>query len=240
MLTQEQKSQIGNLLRVIIEQSNLFPDSDPLLLVKIPFSKLQSLDISFSEAKDLIKYVNRKVGTNDSYIDVLNGTLCKDKNVVGTMVTEVFEELEDVNTDDENDSLILWARNLDVIKNNVEKFFEIDVLKSKLKSRYENGKIIILQINEERKEIIRKDTRFKHSFRKVKGRNKRFEYLVKIYQNPKIGGTDLGSTTLQNISKEIKLINNTLKSKLKIPYKLIVNDDNSGYEISDKYHIEPI
>ena len=59
-LTMEQETQISNLLRVIIEQSNLFPDSDPLV-VKVSFSKLQSLAISFSEARDLIRYVNRIV-----------------------------------------------------------------------------------------------------------------------------------------------------------------------------------
>ena len=141
-LTMEQQTQISTLLRVVIEQSNLFPDSDPLL-VKIPFAKLQGLDISFSEAKDLIRYVNRKVGTNDSYIDVLNSTLCKDKNVVGTMVTEVFEELNDVDIDDEKDSLILFVRNLDLMREQVENFFNIDVIKSKLESRYEDGEIII-------------------------------------------------------------------------------------------------
>jgi len=141
-LTTEQESQIANLLKVIIEQSNLFPDTDPLL-VKVSSLKLQGMDITLSEAKDLIRYVNRKIGKNHSYIDILNGTIVKYENSIGTIVTDVFEELEGVDIDDENDSLILWARNLSVIKNDVERFFEIDVIKSKLKSMYENGEIII-------------------------------------------------------------------------------------------------
>ena len=150
-LTMEQEEQISNLLKVIIEQSKLFPDLDPLL-VKISFSKLQSLNISFPEAKDLIRYLNRKIGTNDSYIDILNGTIIKYEGVIGTMVTEVFEELDGVDIDDDKDSLILWIRNLNIIKNDIEEFFNVDILKSNLKSRYENNEIIIgkkrLKINQ--------------------------------------------------------------------------------------------
>jgi len=99
---------------------------------------------------------------------------------------------------------------------------------------------IILQISEERKEIMRKnDNRFKHSFRKTLGINKRFGYLVKICKNPKISGYELcGSATLQNLSKEIKKINYVVKNKLKLLDELIINEGHSGYEINNKYKIE--
>ena len=70
------------------------------------------------------------------------------------------------------------------------------------------------------------------------GINKRFGYLIKIHQNPKISGTDLGSATLQNLSKEIRELNETFKEKLKLPDELIINNDNSGYEINRRYFIE--
>lgn len=61
-LTSEQENQISNLLKVIIEQSHISPKSKPLL-VKIPFVVIESLNISFLEAKNLIKYKNYRIET---------------------------------------------------------------------------------------------------------------------------------------------------------------------------------
>lgn len=103
----------------------------------------------------------------------------------------------------------------------------------------------ILQISKERKEIMRKDNhKFKRSFRSPQGKNKRFEYLIKIYDNPKISGRDLEpdpdliGKKLQNLSKEIRKMNGSFKNKLNLPDNLIVNESNSGYEINSKYYFE--
>lgn len=240
-LTVEQKKQISNLLKIIIEQSKLSPVSRAnLLLVKIPFSLMEkSYDISFAEAKIIIQHLNRVIGTNESCIDILNGTIIKDRNTIGTMVTDTFEKLDDINVGDEKDTLILWVSNWDVLKKRAESFLKTDLSKPILRSIYKNNEVIILQINEEKKEVTRKDNfKFKHSFRKPSGINKRFEYLIKIHHSPKISGYDLGSPSLQNISKEINKLNKKLGGSLKLSDDLIINEGNSGYEINPKYKIE--
>ncbi|MFA6386756.1 MAG: hypothetical protein WCW04_03240 [Candidatus Paceibacterota bacterium] len=99
---------------------------------------------------------------------------------------------------------------------------------------------IILQIDEKRKEIIFKENnKFKYAFRRTRGVNKRLNYLIKIYKNPKISGNSLANTTtLQNLSGEITELNNVLKNRLNLSDDLIVNDGNSGYEIDSKFGIE--
>ena len=149
-LTMEQEDQMATLLRIIAEQSKFSPKPkklNSLQLVKIPFSIIESSDISFAEAKNLIEKMNRMVGTNGSYIDVLNDTIYKDEKalgiVLGTMVTNVFEVLDDVSLNDEKHFLILWVKDLNKIQGDVEKLFEVDVFKSKIKSRYIGNEIII-------------------------------------------------------------------------------------------------
>lgn len=109
-----------------------------------------------------------------------------------------------------------------------------------LKETFSDGdEKIVIQIDEEKKEVMLKDKpKLKHSFRKTHGINKRFEYLIKIHQIPKIGGSDLGSKTLQNVSKEIKKLNEKLGGSLKLSDDLIINKDKTGYEINPKYKFE--
>lgn len=102
-----------------------------------------------------------------------------------------------------------------------------------------NKKKIILKINTDKKIITRdcENKVFEYSFRKAKSKNKRFEYVIKIVQNSKIGAKELNSKSYQTTSSEIREINNALKDKLKLVENLIVNHENSGYEINNKYGI---
>lgn len=122
----------------------------------------------------------------------------------------------------------------------VEDLERLKGIETEINKILESNKNITLQINENMQEVILKNNKkFKHSFRKTRGTNKRFNYLVRIYNNPKISGHNLSKgTSLQNISKEIKIINNTLKDKLKLLDELIINNESSGYEINSKYVIE--
>ena len=238
-LTLKQEEALSYLLKIIGEQSVLSLEGYNPVAIKIPFSNLENIGISFSEAKELIKYLDRKIGSEKATMSVLNGTISIYRNRVITMVTEVAEDLYGVDIDDEKDSLILHAYNLNIFLKNAESFLNLDLSKLILGFGYKNGEKIILQIDEKRKEIMRKDNNeFRHSFRRALGINKRFGYLIKIHQNPKISGTDLGSATLQNLSKEIRELNETFKEKLKLPDELIINNDNSGYEINRRYFIE--
>lgn len=103
----------------------------------------KSCDVSFAEAKTLIRFLNIKIGTNEAYIDILNGTFANYNNVIGTMVTGVFEELNGVDIDDEKDSLILWVNNWGIFKKNAESFLNADISKSSLKSHYRDNEIIV-------------------------------------------------------------------------------------------------
>ncbi len=76
---------------------------------------LQSIHISYPEAKTLIGHWNARIAKEKSYITILNGTIYHDGLVIGTMVTEVFEVLEGVHFDDEKDCLMLWIDDLDKI-----------------------------------------------------------------------------------------------------------------------------
>lgn len=90
---------------------------------------------------------------------------------------------------------------------------------------------ISITIDESKKEVIRQsdDDRLVHAFRR--GKNKRFETLLKISKNPKIGASELSNNT-QNLSKEIGKINNLLKDKLRLTTPIIINrGGKSGYEI---------
>lgn len=104
------------------------------------------------------------------------------------------------------------------------------------------NKKIILQIKKERFEIIKKDSGFSYSFRKIEGNNKRFKYLIKIKEKPQISAKDLmehsDTKTMQNLSKEISKLNEIIKKKLNIEDQLILNKNNTGYEINEKYEIE--
>ncbi len=141
-LTQKQEEQISNLIGMIISQSKLFPESKPLL-VKIPFSLLQGVHISPSEAKDLIRSLNRSIeATEKVYVEVLNGTIVEYEGTVGTMPRGgTFAELEEVDVGDDKESLILWVNDLEEVKKRTESFLALDISKTGLKSSYENGEI---------------------------------------------------------------------------------------------------
>ena len=96
-------------------------------------------------------------------------------------------------------------------------------------------KRIILKIDTEAKTITRDDRKklLQFSFRKVRGRNKRFNYLIKIAESPfGIIARKLDTTTSQNISSEIAKTNKETKKLLKLPEYLIVNKGGSGYKIN--------
>lgn len=98
---------------------------------------------------------------------------------------------------------------------------------------------IIIQINEEQKEISRnkKDKILKYRFRKS-GKNIRFEYILTISKNTKTGAKKLSNKTYQNISTEIKNINKIIKKELQLTNDLITNNNNTGYCINDVYIVE--
>ena len=112
--------------------------------------------------------------------------------------------------------------------------------KKDLNNTQESNKIILI-INTDKKTIARKtqNETLEYQFRKSDGKNKRFEYLIMITQsNSKVGANRLGNTTLQNISSELKNINEIIIKKLKLTKDLIVNYNNSGYEINKVYQID--
>jgi len=96
-----------------------------------------------------------------------------------------------------------------------------------------------LKINKKNKTISKDSIKnLVCSFRKVNGKNKRFDYIVKLAQNEKIGGSKLSDTSAQNLSTEIGKINMRLINDLDLTHNVIKNDNNSGYEI-DRDFYEP-
>ena len=100
--------------------------------------------------------------------------------------------------------------------------------------------VITLKIDTDRKVVTRETEKgtLELAFRRSSGKNKRFEYLVKIAKNPRIGSKELSDTGYQNVSSEIGKINKNTKEKLKLIEKLIINTDNTGYEINGLYKID--
>lgn len=122
--------------------------------------------------------------------------------------------------------------------------FNIDELKKYMKensSKTQDNKIK-LTIDSKNKTISKtlRDGEIVYNFRKFDGKNKRFEYLIKIVQNKKIGASKLSKTTYQNISSEISNINKNIKTELKLKENLITNKGNTGYEINKSFDIELI
>src|SRR3989344_2691572 len=58
------------------------------------------------------------------------------------MYTDVFEVLDDVDLEDEKDSLILWLHNFQTLKEDIELLFGLDT-SAKLKSHYRRGAISV-------------------------------------------------------------------------------------------------
>ncbi len=115
---------------------------------------------------------------------------------------------------------------------NLHKLKEFVAEIESVKKTKDNNKII-LEIHKKSKTISKDSEGVNLScpFRRTNGKNKRFEYIVKLAQNTKIAGSKLSSTSAQNISMEIKKINKRLLDKLDLTKNVIKNHDNSGYEI---------
>lgn len=245
-LPSNHKEKITNLFSVInnyLELSN----KNEFQIVKVPLDILRNFNISFGEAKSFIQLanenvgvVNKKIDLKSCWINILNGNLEFEDNQTLFIYGESITPIDNVYIDDEKDFLILEIINWKLYKKNLLSFLEINKLKlsdSDIK-KIENTNAIFV-IDEDKKEIFRKDNkRFNYIFRKS-SKNKRFEYLINVYHNPQISGYDLAKGgSLQNLSKEIRKINDILKIKLKLSEEFILNDDNTGYKINDKYHIE--
>jgi hypothetical protein len=108
--------------------------------------------------------------------------------------------------------------------------------------KQEENNLILLKINKENKTITRNSGRknLVCAFRKVSGKNKRFEYVVNLVKSEtKISGSKLSNTSAQNISTELEKINKKLKEDLDLIEDFIKNENNSGYEINkDCYKVE--
>jgi len=246
-LTLNHKEKIINLFSVVNNYLDLF-DKNESQIVKVPFDILKNLNISFGEAKSFIQLtnenagvVNKKIDLESCWINILNGNLEFEDNQTLFLYGESITPIDNVYIDDEKDFLILEIINWKLYKKNLLSFLEINKLKlSDIDiKKIENANVIFIT-DEDKKEIFRKDNKkFICKFRKIHGKNKRFEYIIKIYHKPQISGSDLaGAGNLQNLSKELREINNTLKDKLKLSEDFILNDNNTGYKINDKYHIE--
>jgi hypothetical protein len=123
-LTKEQKAQLDRLVSIIIYYSKFSPNSKPLL-VKIPFSKLETNGISPSEARDLVRYLYKIIDTKKGYIEILNGTIGYDGQHIYTMISDMYEVIEEgVDRSDlkNEDCLILWVYRLKGIIAGVETF----------------------------------------------------------------------------------------------------------------------
>ncbi|HNW71679.1 MAG TPA: hypothetical protein PKZ36_00285 [Candidatus Paceibacterota bacterium] len=240
ILTLNHKEKIINLFSVIDNYLDL-SDKGGSQIVKVPHDVLNNLNISFGEANSLIQFVNKNIGSIDYWVNILNGNLEFTDVQALFMSEENVSPVDNVYRDDEKYFLILEIINWKLYKKNLLSFLQINKLKlsSNDTKKIDNGNIILM-IDEVKKEIFRKDNnKFIHRFRKTHGKNKRFEYIINIYNNPKIGGSDLAKGgTLQNLSKEINNLNKKIKTELRLSEKIIVNDDNTGYQINDKYNIE--
>lgn len=92
---------------------------------------------------------------------------------------------------------------------------------------------ITLKINKVKMEISKDNNTLVCSFRKVGGKNRRFEYICKLaISKTKIGSKKLRDKTFQNTSGEIDKINDRLIKDLDLTEKVIKNKGNSGYEIN--------
>lgn len=246
-LTLNHKEKIINLFSVVNNCLDLSDKSEDQI-VKAPLDILKNLNISFGEAKSLIQFANENVGVSHKkvevelcWINVLNESLEFEDNQTLFICGEITTPVSGIYMGDEKDFLILEIINWKLYEKNLLSFLEINKFKLSTDNikKIESAESIFI-INEDRKEISRKDNKkFKHEFRKIHGKNKRFEYIIKIYNIPQISGSKLaGVGNLQNLSKELREINNTLKDKLKLSEDFILNDNNTGYKINDKYHIE--
>ncbi len=111
----------------------------------------------------------------------------------------------------------------------------------KKESQFSTSSKIILKIDKKDKKIIKNcnNKTLSCAFRGGNGKNKRFEYIVKLAQGKKISGSKLSNTSAQNLSTEIGKINKRLTVDLELVYDVIKNDNNSGYEINRDF-FEPI
>lgn len=195
---------------------------------------------------DLGRTPNFTANIQYDYKDII-----KQKSIFGiTTKPGAISKIEEMLSYIKSDIVFLGSLNVDekyllfsVMPNGMTiiKGYQMEILTGYLdKINGRSKKKIILKINTEKKIITRESENkiFEYSFRKANGKNKRFEYVVKIVQNPKIGAKELNNKSYQTTSSEIGEINNIIKDKLKLVEDLIINDGNSGYEINNKYGID--
>ena len=143
-LTTEQERQLMRLLQVITEHLSLFPKtSGKSQVIKIPFAALEAKQLSLAEAENLIGHINRVQSEDNGAIDILNGEIYRYQGVIGTMVTEVFEELDGVNLGDDKKFLLLWLHDFEKLQKAVLRSLEQEFLGSEMESDYVKGKIVV-------------------------------------------------------------------------------------------------
>ena len=132
------------LLQVVTEHFALFQKTGgKSQVIKIPIAALEAKQLSLAEAENLIGYINRVPSGNNGAIDVLNGEIYRYQGVIGTMVTEVFEELDDVKLGDDKKFLLLWLHDFEKLQKVVLGSLEQEFLGSELESDYIKGKIVV-------------------------------------------------------------------------------------------------
>lgn len=119
-LTKKQEEKIARLGKCIFSEAKLFPNKEEQLLIKLPLSLLKQEDISLSEAKNLIGYLNKKVGDILVGITVLNGKIFQFE---GSPAIAFKQELKEINIEDEKEYLILWIDGITELKKNFKKSF---------------------------------------------------------------------------------------------------------------------
>ncbi len=144
-LTLHQEEQIALLLKMIQEQSVLFPTQEPLV-VKIPFDTLKESSINKAEARHFIQYLNQNIGEvnpESIWINILNGTITKIGDEIVSQTKEDINPVSGVYLEDDEDSLILEIYNWKLFLKKTETLLNIGIYKSNLKSYYINNEIII-------------------------------------------------------------------------------------------------
>jgi len=91
---------------------------------------------------------------------------------------------------------------------------------------------ITLKINKNKMEVSKDNSLCVCPFRK-NSKNRRFEYILILAKSrTKIGASKLSNKSIQSTSSEIDKINERLKKDLDLTENIIVNNQNSGYEIN--------
>ena len=136
-LMDKQKEQLNKLISMLIYYSKFSPPSrsPKPWLVKVPLSRLQETDITFSEAKGLLQSLYKIVDSKEAYTQVLNGIIGHDggrfyvweEDVMGGGTAIDVDGIDDKRDIEEN--LIVWVYNPKGIREGVESFLGSPILK---------------------------------------------------------------------------------------------------------------